>query len=90
MATVTVSVPPRHSGAHGGAASQIDPDALPNSLYLPAWRPWLALYGARVRCGGHRRTEEVSNVRTAEYHRCLLPTQRQCSPQNQVFIASLT
>ena len=59
MATVTVSTRPLHSGTSGGKAGTVDPDAPPDSLYLPAWRPWLALYGARVRSAGHRRAQEV-------------------------------
>jgi hypothetical protein len=60
MATVTVSAQPLHSSARGGMAGEVDPDALPHTLYLPAWRPWLALYGARVRPGGLHRAQEVS------------------------------
>lgn len=60
MATVTVSAPPPPGrGAHGGMAADYDPDAIHSSLYLPVWRPWLALYGARVRSAGHR-AQEVS------------------------------
>jgi hypothetical protein len=61
MATVVVSAKPLHSAAHGGTAGVVDPDALPHTLYLPAWRPWLALYGARVRPAGHRRAQEVGS-----------------------------
>ena len=54
MATVTLS------SAQGGLASKMDPDALPASLYLPVWRPWLALYNARVRVS--HRVHEVRDV----------------------------
>lgn len=61
MATVTVQAPPPSGGARGGMAADYDPDAVHSSVYLPVWRPWLALYGARVRPAGQRRATEVSS-----------------------------
>ena len=36
-----------------------DPNAPDPALYLPAWRPWLALYGARIRLGGNASSTAV-------------------------------
>lgn len=52
-----------------------DPDALDPSLFLPAWRPWLALYGARIRFGGHT----TSSVVRIHCMAAFLHTQSVCS-----------
>lgn len=88
MATVTVSVPKvTSSGARGRVAGQLDPDALPHSLYLPTWRPWLALYGARVRPAGARRAQEVRSQGKIVFIYCVHVA---CAKQHSVDIIQPT
>lgn len=57
MGTMVLQQRPQHEYV---PPDEVDPDALDPSVYLPAWRPWLALYGARVRLGSSKAPEVVS------------------------------
>lgn len=70
MGTMVLQQRPQHEYV---PPDEVDPDALDPSVYLPAWRPWLALYGARVRMGSSKAPEVVSRAAPGAYCRRSFP-----------------